>query len=86
MMVSLAFLLFRPASQAGQVAPAPLEQTIELPTGQRLLSAEIGQHGEVYYRYAPLQHGEQPRSSTVEGRSSTGAVLGKIHFIERAAE
>lgn len=84
----LGLLLLRPASPhvAQGTSVTGTEQTIELPTGQHLISAEIGQHGEVYYRYTPLQPGEQPRNSTVEGRWSDGSSTGKIHFIERTAE
>lgn len=82
----VAFLLLKPTPpEAAQGASGP-EQTIELPPGQRLIHAEIGRHGEVYYRYAPLQAGEQPRRSTFEGRSNIGTPLVTIHFIERAAE
>lgn len=62
------------------------EQTIELPAGQHLVSAEIGDGGQVYYRYTPAQSGAELRSSTLEGRSSTGTFLGRVRFIERAAE
>lgn len=84
----LGFILLRPASphMAQGATVTGTEQTIELPPGQRLIHAEIGQGGEVYYRYAPLQPGEQPRNSTVEGRWSNGSSVGKIHFIERVAE
>lgn len=77
------YLLLKPAEYTTTHLP---EQTIELPPGQHLISAEIGQHGEVYYQYAPLQPGEQLKGSTVEGRRSNGSSIGRIHFIERAAE
>jgi len=80
------FLILRSSPPHATRASSVPEQTIELPVGQRLLSAEIGAGGEVSYRHAPLQAGEQPRNSTVEGRSSGGRALGKVHFIERAAE
>lgn len=84
----LGFLFLRPASPhvAQGTSVTGTEQTIELPPGQHLISAEIGQHGEVYYRYTPLQLGEHSRNSTVEGRWSDGSSIGKIHFIERVAE
>lgn len=84
----MGFLLLKTASPhvAQGTSVTGTEQTIELPTGQRLIHAEIGDGGQFYYRYAPLQPGEQPRNSTIEGRWGDGSSIGKIHFIERAAE
>lgn len=83
---TVSYFLLKPASPHAAQGSTETEQTIELPPGQRLISAEIGPEGQVYYRYAPLQPGETQRSSTVEGRWSNGSSIGKIHFIERAAE
>ncbi len=80
------FILSGSASSQGAPATVGVERTVELPPGQRLISAEIGNDGEVYYRYTPLQPGEQPRNYTIEGRSSGWQFLGKVHFIERAAQ
>ncbi|MBI4434660.1 hypothetical protein HY635_02485 [Candidatus Uhrbacteria bacterium] len=80
------WILVKPVPPQGSPAPSGIERTVELPPGQRLISAEIGNDGEVYYRYTPLQPGEQPRNSTIEGRSSGWQFLGKVHFIERAAQ